>query len=489
MSSKLICRFCGNEININISEGMTSVYCPSCRKRIPIGQDNSSTVPKAEAPQRQSAPAQRTAPAPNRTQKQQNSPEPVRQNDLGSGEYLRFEKSETVINDTNAEFCDSTGRRIFTGWLPQGFKGSAKYESNGSDPDTPLILWSFAKNASGREMFFRGRKNYRINRLDPVQQNIFRSFDDYLNENAAAILGTNRIKVIKRIPALKESTAEMHQSLAKRKADIEALNCGQTMQYVVQGQYGANAGKLYEADTAQGKKYLLLHVSMLADEYCSYSPMLLSSQQRSAQMLNRFGYFNPMQQGGLMIDTDPNTPFGCHQAHGVSSADILWNIYGFACFMSNVLPTRTELRDFYRFINSLRIDSAFGQVMAQMSQQIAYNIMLDQQQAQQIMGQMISDQQRSHDRRRDIMNSLNEHRDRVSQQMYDARNADFDRRSRLQHETIMGVNSYDRTDGRRVEIDVSVDRVFQHIYDPDRLVGAGVTADVTFDWTELQRLK
>ncbi len=488
-SSRINCTSCGNEINVTVFEGMTSVYCPGCRKRIALGQGSDgqpktrearNTVPKTDSIKKRSAGAEGHEPEKNK-----------RPNDLGSDPFIRFEKNETVISERNAELRDSTGRRVFTGWLPQGFKGSAKHEPAGNDPDTPLILWSFAKNGAGQEMFCRGRKNYRINKLDPASQGAFKGFDDYLDENAAAILGTNRIRVIKRVPALKETTAEMQRYLAERRAGIEAMSRGQGMQYVVQGQYGANAGKLYEADTARGKRYLLLNVSMLADEYCSYSPLLLSSQQRSAQMMSRMGmgFGIPMQQAAPFIDTDPNTPFGCHAARGVTSAEIVWNIYSLGCFMSDLLPTRNELRDFYRFINSLHLDSSFAQMMEQLSQQIAYNIMLDQQQAQQIMGQMISDQQRSHDRQRDIMNSLNEHRDRVSQEMYAARNADFDHRSRLQHESMMGVNSYDRTDGRRVEADVSVDRVFQHINDPDRLASAGMTADVPFDWTELEKLK
>ena len=52
----------------------------------------------------------------------------------------------------------------------------------------------------------------------------------------------------------------------------------------------------------------------------------------------------------------------------------------------------------------------------------------------------------------------------------------------------MGVNTYTRTDGTTVEADVRYDRVFQHENDPNLLLGAPNTADVPFNWTELERL-
>ena len=115
--------------------------------------------------------------------------------------------------------------------------------------------------------------------------------------------------------------------------------------------------------------------------------------------------------------------------------------------------------------------------------------MQDEQQAANIMGQMVRDQQRSFDRRNAIMQDLNNHRDNLFQQRMAADNAAFDRRSRLQHEAIMGVNTYTRTDGTTVEADVRFDRVFQRDHDPTQLIGAPNTADVPFGWTELEKLK
>ena len=96
--------------------------------------------------------------------------------------------------------------------------------------------------------------------------------------------------------------------------------------------------------------------------------------------------------------------------------------------------------------------------------------------------------QREMDRHNAVMRGIHADMDAIQQQHLANQNAAFDRSVQRSHEMAMGVDTYQRTDGTTVEVDVSVDRVFQHTADPSMIVGATTTADVPFGWTELKKL-
>ena len=170
------------------------------------------------------------------------------------------------------------------------------------------------------------------------------------------------------------------------------------------------------------------------------------------------------------------------------SATIQWVLFGFCGFRSDTLPTRDEIREFYRYVNSLHVDQQLMKKIQQLQEHIVQQRIQAQQQMSQAMSQMARDQQQSFERRNAIMQDLSDHRDRVFQEMRASREAADDRRMRQTHEAIMGVNTYVRTDGSTVEADVRHDRVFQHENDPDLLIGANQSADVPIDWVELHKL-
>jgi len=465
------CIYCGKQFERN-GTAMPK-YCLYCGKELVIpGRDIPADDPPAEnVAQKESEP-------------------------LDAGGFVRFDRGETAPLQSNADFVSSDHVRIFTGWLPEGFSGSAKYEPRYETPEFPMLLWGYAQNGSGASMFCRREKVYYINKLTPEGAGVFRPFDRYLDENAAAILGTNAIRLLKRVPAFPESEQKLYETLMQRKQQIESQSQGNLAQCIVQGEYGAEGGKLYEAAIGGKKQYLLLYTVMLADEFGVFSPLLIQSQQRTNQLLQSMQFRGrmpfmqmPVQQTMPVIDTDPNTPFGFHRTDGLTSNSITWLIPVFAGYQTDTVPDKAALRDFFRFLNSLKTAPETEQQIGQLREQLMMQRMMDEQQAANIMGQMIQDQQRSFDRRSEIMRDLNEHRDTVFQQRLAADNAAFDRRSRLQHESIMGVNTYTRTDGTTVEADIRYDRVFQREHDPSLLAGAPNTAEIPFGWTELDRLK
>ncbi len=472
----LFCIYCGKKIMYDAAKPPR--FCLYCGEEIVIPKKNRPEAVNDNMPAQQTASEQDT----------------VRNYDENS--LIELTQSETAAQQSNTDFFSSEKEKIFTGWLPESFTGYAKYEPSFQTPDFPLLLWAFAKNGSGSEYFCRKEKIRSINKLDPNAENPFRLFDAYLDENAAALLGTKALRLVKRVPAFQESQQKLYDILMKRKQQIESRSQGNFIQYVVQGEYGAEGGKLYEAEIGGRKKYLLLYTVMIADEYGAFSPSLLQSQARTNQMLQsmrtmgRLPFFQmPQQQGMPVIDTDPNTQFGCHRTDGFTTNMITWLIPAFAGFLSDSLPDKEAVCDFYKFLNSLKVAPETEQQINRLREQIMVRQMADQQQAANIMQQMVRDQQRSFDRRSEIMRDLNEHRDNLFQQRIAADNAAFDRRSRLQHESIMGVNTYTRTDGTNIEADVRFDRVFQRENDPTQLIGAPNTADVPFGWTELEKLK
>lgn len=460
------CAYCGKKLLFDPDEPPR--FCSFCGKGIAAAAEEPQPEPAAE--QAEKSPAEPLAP----------------------GDVIRFAYGETSAPASNAAFATAEQERIFTGWLPEGFTGSAKHEANLGDADVPVILWAYA-NAPGRSYFFRKEKRYSVNKLAQNAENPFRTLEAYLDENAVQLLGTDAIRLLHRVAPFEQVEQKMLADQQSRRQQIESMGQGDFVRFVVQGQYSALGGRLYEAETGGQKKYLLLRVTMIADEYGSYSPSLIQSQQRTANMLRSMGAMVPFQAqapaGMPVIDTDPHTPVGQHRTDGLSMNCIRWCLFQFGGFLSDTCPTIDEIRNFYRFLNSLKVAPECQQQLDALSQQIAMQQMQIQQQTANIMGQMVRDQQASFDRRSQIMKETADYRDQLFQQRLASDNAAFDRRVRQNHEMIMGVNTFMGTDGRPVEADVRYDRVFQKDNDPTQLLGAGITADVPFGWTELDQLK
>ena len=434
-------------------------------------------------------------------------------------EVIEFAHGETAGPAANARFATESGELVFSGWLPEGYAGSATIEQNPHNADVPVVLWASARNGQGREWFFRREQSYDIDRLksDAGAQTRFMSFEEYLDTNAARLLGTTDLTLISRVMPFKETTAQIGQILQQRRQRLESMS-NDLMRYIVQGEYGAAGGRIYRAVVDGRPRYLLLEVSMLADEFGTFSPLSQQMAARNEQLAQQLrgmmgggvlgglgggfgglgalgGLFagasaNPFaaQASASAIDTDPATPFGCHRTDGLMTATIQWVLFGFCGFASDTLPTRDEIRDFYRHVNSLRVDQQLTAQIQQIQEQIVQQKIRTQQQMSQAMQQMARDQQQSFERRNAIMQDLSDHRDRVYQEMRASREAADDRRMRQTHEAIMGVDTYVRTDGSTVEVDVRHDRVFQRENDPELLIGASRGADVPIDWVELHKL-
>ena len=474
-SQTIFCTQCGRKITYDPS--YLPKFCPGCGCRL-SGQTQEAPAPV----QPDAAPAK-----------------PAVSQD--TSEVIRFAFGETAAPPQNARFVTQEGEHVFNGWLPEGFTGTARHEPNLSDIDVPVILWAQARHPDGTEYFLRQHRRYEVNKLAPKQEAPFRPFDDYLDENAAAMLGTGSIRLIKQVAAFEQVEQQIRESLQKRKQEIEAQGDGHFLCSVVQGMYGAIGGKLYEADVGGRKKYLLLRVQLVAEEVGSYSPSMIQSQQKTAALLgsmrsmvgNPYMGMHPLQPqqpaGMPVIDTDPNTPFGKHRTDGLTTNKIRWSSYCFGGFLSDTMPTRDDICTFYKFLNSLRVAPAFKQQLDQLQNQLVMQEIQVQQRTTQIMGQMVRDQQASFVRQNEIMRSTADFQDQMFQQRMAAENDAFDRRTRQQHEMIMGVNTFAGTDGMNVEADARFDRVFQNNGDPTQLIGADITADVPFGWTELDKLK
>ena len=130
--------------------------------------------------------------------------------------------------------------------------------------------------------------------------------------------------------------------------------------------------------------------------------------------------------------------------------------------------------------------------------------MLEQVQSQAIMNQIQTNQmiangfqqatrvqQQCFDKSFAAMKSLSDMNYQMTEHRMAVDNAHFDHMSRMQHEAIMGVNTYQRPDGSTVEFSTMADRVFEKNNDPSLTVGfEGSGPDtVPYGWTELTKLK
>ena len=187
----IFCTQCGRKITFDPS--YQPKFCPGCGCKIAAQpQETPIPVQPGNAPARPAVPQD-------------------------TCDVIHFAFGETSAPPQNAKLVTQQGELVFDGWLPEGFSGAAKYEPNLSDIDVPVILWAQARHPDGTEYFLRQHKRYQINKLNPSQENPFRLLDDYLDENAAAMLGTSSIRLIKRVAAFEQVEQQIRESLSKRK--------------------------------------------------------------------------------------------------------------------------------------------------------------------------------------------------------------------------------------------------------------------------------
>lgn len=404
----------------------------------------------------------------------------------------------------NTVFYDKEKAPVCNGWLPAGYTPAASnVEIDMDNTSMPLIIWLAAANGKGQKLFSRVFRKYRFDKSKMMADNRFMEYDEYLDTNAVSILNTNNIRLVRRYWLNDDEMEELRDELRTVRDSFDKASIKGETEYIVQGVYGASGAKLYEADINGQKCYLLLTVRMLASEYGIINKILhntINSYQNminSMNSLNRYsgGFFSgyqPYQQQSVQQPASyDNTPFGQHRTDGFTSSNIIWDIHHFAGFVSPSEPDDNEVRDFLSFAKSTEYHPQLLQAVEQTQQMMIINKMQANQMIMNGFQQQMRMQQQSFDRSFNAMKSVLDMSFDMTAQRVAADNAAFDRQVRMNHEAIMGVNTYQRTDGSTVEVSVSADRVFQSTNDPSTVVGvSGSGPDVVpFGWTELTKLK
>lgn len=394
-------------------------------------------------------------------------------------------------------FMNSERIPCCTGRIPEGYSPFAKLEANNSNMDTPILVWACARNKNGREMFCRINRNYFIDKSMMNQSERFMPFDEYVNTNAVSLLETQNIRILKNFPLSEQTQQLIRAELENERAAILSRSNGNMYQAVIQGLYGGGGARLYSAEINGRKKYLVMNAVIIGSEHGGYSPMaqsIMQKRQTSMQQLQMgFGFGMPQvgygMPGQMMIDTDPDTPFGMHRTDGLDRAAVSWRIDSFAGFLSDQEPSDKEIENFFDFISSLKIHRTVANEIEQIKQQFIAGQMQAQDAAWNAHKKIMNDRNRSWEKQKSIMQSMNDHIDSISQQMRESNDEAFDHRSRLEHERTMGVNTFTNTEGETIEHTINDDRVFQLTNDPDVIVGVNGYMDVPSDWTELEKLK
>lgn len=400
----------------------------------------------------------------------------------------------------NVTFSTSDGQPCCLGRIPGNYTPSGRIEPYTENPDSPLLVWAAAADPSGRKIFCRPMKCFFFPKAAINEENRFLDLQEYLESNAVSLLGTDNIRLVKNFQLSEINQQKLRADIDEDIKNVESQNNGNMNQTVIQSVYGGGGAKLYCAQTDGKTKYLLLNAFIHGIEYGSYSPMsrqLLQRSIASQQKLQMMGftpppnpYQNQINNAFLPIDTNPQTSFAMHRTDGLDNAYISWKISSFAGFITDREPSEKEISDFFEFISSIKLHRNVTDKIEQIQKRFLAHKMEEQNIAYNAVQQMARDNQRSWERQRDTIQSLNETRDRISSEMHESANADFDHRSRLQHESMMGVNTYGTTNGSTVEHSVNYDRVFQSDREQDITIGvSGYFGEAPIDWTELNKLK
>ena len=405
----------------------------------------------------------------------------------------------------NTVFYDKEKMPVCVSWLPEGYiPYVAEVEADHQNKDMPLIIWLTSADNQGRRMFSRVFRKYKFDKSKITANERFVEYDEYLDTNAASILKTTDIRLVRRFWLNDHELDEMRNRLIIIRDFYNKISTND-IEYIIQGLYGASGAKLYEAEINGEKRYLLLTVRMFASEYGIVNKLLQNTQKSYQDMLNSMngfnrnsgGYFGGVQpyqqpvQQPASFDTNPDTPFGQHRTDGFTSSYIIWDIHNFSGMESPVEPNEDEARDFLSFVKSTDYHPKLVQAIEQTQQMMIMNQMQSNQMIMNGFQQQLRTQQQCFDRSFNAMKSVSDMNFDMTQHRVAADNAAFDRQARRNHESVMGVNTYQRTDGTNVEISVGADRVFQSSNDPSTVIGiSGAGPDtVPFGWTELEKLK
>lgn len=394
----------------------------------------------------------------------------------------------------NTTFCDSNNEPICTGWLPAGYVPSANLDHDFDNMDMPFIVWAKAKNNRGQEWFNRLMRRYMFPKNKITPQNRFMEYDEYLDTNAITILGTNNVRLVRRYPLENDEFEELKNSIREARDSFARFSTNEQM-YIVQSSYGGSGAKLYEAVVGGQKKYLVLTAKIIASEYGTFNKMLHQLQMGNQQMLfgGLFGNnsYNRQPPQQIWFDTDPNTPFGQHRSDNLTTSMLLWKIYNFAGFMSPYEPSEDEIRDFLGFTKSFELHDHFKNFVGKIQNQLVANQIQANQMLVNSMQQTARVQRESFDRSFNAIKSVSDMNYQMTEHRMNVDNAAFERSVRGTHEAVMGVNTYQRTDGSTVEASVMYDHVYQRTNDPMTTVGIqGAAPDnVPFGWTELNKLR
>ncbi len=407
----------------------------------------------------------------------------------------------------NTVFYDKENVPVCNGWLPRGYKpGVSEVEIDRENLHNMPPIWLVAANDERKRLFNRVFRKYKFDKSKITSDNRFMDYDEYLDTNAVSILKTRNIRLVRRYCLTDNELEELREELRKVRDSFDQHREIKDIQHIVQQVYGASGAKLYEADINGEKRYLLLTVKMLASEYGEINYILRRSRVSYQQALQSmqswrrtspFQSFQPYPQNQqyqaqpVSYDTDPNTPFGQHKTDGFDSARIIWDIHNFSGLESPVEPNEDEVRDFLSFTKSVEYHPQLIKMFEQTQQQMLMNQMQANQMIMNGFQQSMRMQQQGFERSFNAMKSVSDMSFDMTAQRVAADNAAFDRQVQMNHEAIMGVNTYQRTDGTNVEVSTRADRVFQSTNDPSTVVGvegAGPT-NVPFGWTELTKLK
>ena len=416
--------------------------------------------------------------------------------------------------EMNTVFCDESNAPICNGWLPEGYKPFCNHEPDRENmAENPAIIWVGGRNAEGKELFMRLFRKYRYSRKEQEPQNPFMEYDEYLDTNALELMKTNNIRLLRRFCLTDEEMDKLRNRLIKNRDSIRnAYKNMSEIEEIIQGIYGGSGAKLYEADIDGKKIYLVLTATIYGSEYGLFSARsyemdrqnretMRSIQSMSAGNAGFFGggmFYQPQQPKipeplppVPQFDCDPNTPVGKHRTDYLLSATMIWEIHNFAGFITPVKPDEDEIREFLCFTRSVEIHPEMRRMLEQVQSQAIMNQIQTNQMIANGFQQATRVQQQCFDKSFAAMKSLSDMNYQMTEHRMAVDNAHFDHMSRMQHEAIMGVNTYQRPDGSTVEFSTMADRVFEKNNDPSLTVGfEGSGPDtVPYGWTELTKLK
>ena len=398
-------------------------------------------------------------------------------------------KADSVPSKSVTFCCRDSGVPIAAASVPDGFACDGAVQTSGGNDLSQLRDWVRAVSPNGRltlfsesHMFWETvlseflKQTMKLAGINKANYNEFAGIGRFLQDYAASFLNAELAPVAR--AELPGRFAQNRTAIRENYVNTFLLKEGNAPNVHLEVINSVCEPLLVKFAEKKGSRIVLLGCEFMGIEYRNtINPM--------AVMGGTIGLIGSLMSMKPSKPSDGSRPFG----QGEGTQVIRWGYNRMYLCAADAAEEAEATQAFLRFVTSFAPDSALSQRRAQAEEQIYQRAM---QQANALAAQARQGQIMAQQRAMETSRIIAQNSAEISagiMDSWDRKMASDSRISSSMSEAIRGVNTWQTTDGRSVEVDVTADHVYQNTYgDVYGVSGNAVDPEILtkLDWTELK---